>query len=205
MKYLLLVLSLCTGTTFASTLSIAPPGGVYATNEAAQLITLENYGDKPISLQVRTFSWTQPGDTLTPTKALVATPGMMTIAPGAKQILRVMRTKQTAGNYRVVINELPPAIPTKGVNVVMTYSLPFIYEDLATSAPALKASWANGTLTLTNSGDKAARVLEIDAGTWKQQAPGWVLPGGSLTLPTPAKPSSLQVKFNASTQTLQVL
>lgn len=205
MKYTLLALCLFASPAFAGTLSIAPPGGVYPQNEGAQIITLENQGDKPLSLQVRTFAWAQPGDTLTPTKALIASPSMMTIAPGAKRVLRVMRTKPTAGSYRVLVNELPPPITAKGVNVVMTYSLPFVYEDPNASAPVLKGTWAAGKLTLTNTGGKAAKILTVDAGSWKKTAPGWVLSGGSLVIDAPAKPTSLNVQFNAAQfQTLQV-
>ena len=101
------------GTAEASSLSVSPTSiDVLAPQQAAAL-ALRNGGDKPLNAQVRVFRWRQPGgeDVLEPAKAVVASPAIIEIKPGADYTIRIVRTSREPvkgeENYRVVVDELP--------------------------------------------------------------------------------------------------
>lgn len=77
-----------------------------------------NAGSNPINAQVRVFHWSQSdyGDKLAASQGLVISPPMLTLAPGGRQLIRVIRTgppPATEDAYRLSINELPPSVPKK--------------------------------------------------------------------------------------------
>lgn len=91
---------------FPVTLEVTAPG-------ATSVVTLKNDGREPITVQARVFEWTQDAgrESFSATRKVVASPPMTQLAPGATQVVRVIRTNKgkVSGEeaYRVFIDELP--------------------------------------------------------------------------------------------------
>ncbi|PNS09556.1 fimbrial biogenesis chaperone [Solilutibacter silvestris] len=205
---LLTIALLATAPTMAASLQVAPTGLALAPAQNADVLTLTNSGSEAMRAQVRVFHWTQRDgkDVLEPTHDIVATPAMLSIAPGASQLVRVVRLTPpgaTEGSYRVIVSELPP--PKKqgakiGLQFALEYSLPvFLLPPGApqTGGYALHARRAGNALEVSNSGRMHARLSSLTqvAADGKKTVLfpgllGYVLPGQTMrwTLP-PAKDS----------------
>lgn len=211
------------GVAAASGLQVAPTGIEFLPSSSpAQGLWLTNTGDQPLHAQVRVFHWTQADgkDVLTRTQALAASPPMLTLAPGAQQMVRVIRLgAQNASSedaYRLLVDELPQPDQQKqtGVRYVLRYSIPVFIEpanplDAATIAASLRWSLAReGTgiaLQVQNTGPVHAQLsdvsllppggapIAVSAGLL-----GYVLPGMTmrwpLKIPAAQLPSGTQLK-----------
>jgi fimbrial chaperone protein len=112
-------------------------------------ITVKNGSDQPTSIQIQTVAWSQHDgkDVYTPTKELLVSPPIVTIAPQGEQIIRVaLRRKADATNeltYRISLQELPsqPLAGFSGVQVAMRITLPvFVQSQKGGASP--KVAWA---------------------------------------------------------------
>jgi fimbrial chaperone protein len=118
----------------AGSILIWPVDPVIEADARATALWLENPGKAPITLQVRIYAWSQDGgkNGYAPQDTILGTPPIVSIAPGAKQLVRLTRTTPAlAGReqaFRVVVDEIPTASPaaTSGaaVSFRMRYSLP---------------------------------------------------------------------------------
>lgn len=109
---------LFSGYTAASGLQVTPVTLTLEQTQRAEGIWLSNSGDSPINAQVRVFRWSQSSykDQLAASQGLVISPPMLTIPPGGKQLIRVIRTGSPAkveDAYRLSINELPQSAAKK--------------------------------------------------------------------------------------------
>ncbi|MFG6667118.1 molecular chaperone [Halomonas sp. HNIBRBA4712] len=126
----------------ASSLLIWPLYPEIAQGESATALWLENHGDAPLAMQLRIFAWEQGNgeDRFLAQQAIVGSPPMIEIAPGERQMVRLIRQGEvTAGRenaFRVIIDEIPRAssltahadAANAGVRFQMRYSLPlFVY------------------------------------------------------------------------------
>jgi len=132
----------------ASGLQIAPTGLQIAPGGPAQALWLTNTGDRELRAQVRAYRWSQANgkDDLEATQALVASPPMLNIPAGGRQLVRVIRTGQDAAAgeqaFRLLVDELPQgAATTTGVQYVLRYSVPVFVGAAPASAAALQ--WSN--------------------------------------------------------------
>ncbi len=213
---LALALVLPCGTAGASGLQVAPVGLEFSATTRAQGLWLTNTGSKPLHAQVRVFHWTQQDgkDNLTPTRALVASPPMLDLAPGARQLVRVIRlgTPSSGGHedaFRLLVDELPGSGKDKqtGVQYVLRYSIPVFVEPAGNPPAGITAGslrWsleqANGhaVLQIHNAGSRHARIsavtllppggtpVEVTAGLL-----GYVLPGMTMHWPLKVAPARL--------------
>lgn len=137
-------------TASASGLQVAPTGLEFASAAGAQALWLTNTGDAVLRAQVRAFDWTQVdgADRLEPTQALVASPPMLELEPGERQLVRVIRTAAPATTgveraYRLLVDELPESAQQSGVQYVLRYSVPVFVEGSAPPAAAAPAlNWS---------------------------------------------------------------
>lgn len=106
-------------------------------DQNATALWLENRGSRPAQMQVRVFAWTQPDgeNQYKEQHELVATPPMLTVAPGRRQMIRLSRARAAPADieeaYRVVVDEIPDATAaTQGVGVrfQLRYSLPLFVQ-----------------------------------------------------------------------------
>eukprot|EP01041_Mallomonas_annulata_P028967 gene28967-50872_t len=95
-------------------------------------LVLRNQDKVAIVIQADARHWRQQDgeDLLTPTRELLVTPPIVTIAPGAEQVLRVALRRpldpRQEMNYRIFLQEIapPPQPGFRGVQVALRISLP---------------------------------------------------------------------------------
>jgi fimbrial chaperone protein len=199
----------------ASGLQIAPTSLEMAAAGPAEALWLTNTGDHELRAQVRAYSWSQAGgkDALEPTQALVASPPMLTVPPGGRQLVRVIRTGQDARageqTYRLLVDELPlESSKSTGVMYVLRYSVP-VFAGVS-GTPSLKWSGTQGQdaleLTVSNSGTAHAQIREVSlAAPGAAPIPivpgllGYVLPGATMhwTIALPAGASATNASLKA--------
>lgn len=199
----------------ASGLQIAPTSIEMASAGPAQALWLTNTGDHELRAQVRAYKWTQTGgkDQLDATQALVASPPMLSVPPGGRQLVRVIRTGQDAGageqTYRLLVDELPlEAAKGTGVQYVLRYSVPVFVGVSGT--PSLKWSGAPGhdtlELTVSNSGTAHAQIRDMSLLQPGAAAVpivpgllGYVLPGATMhwTIALPAGANATNASLKA--------
>jgi fimbrial chaperone protein len=156
----------------ASGLQVTPTSLTLAPGRNADGLWLGNTGGQTLHAQVRVLHWTQQDgqEQLAPSHGLVASPPMIELAPGARQLVRVIRTAPSDGGredaYRVLVDELPlaPASPPaqdadgqRGLRFVLRYSVPVF---LTPSGDAQAAPQVQGRLLE----DGGRRVLEVANG-----------------------------------------
>lgn len=161
---------------WGSGLQVAPISLNLRAGQNADGLWLSNTGDAPIHAQVRVFHWTQDGehDQLTPTRDLAISPPMIKLAPGQRQLVRVIRgTAAPPGRedaFRVLIDELPVGENGRedtGVQFVLSYSVPVFLmpQDGAVPEPVLDARLVRdgkqNRLVVTNTGDRHARIAHV--------------------------------------------
>lgn len=188
----------------ASLVRISPLGINLSPDHRAATMTLQNEADTPVSLQVRVFAWQQgeAGMLLAPTTDVVAGPAMVTLAPGATQLIRVLARNPGDGTeraYRVLVDELPSiSTASRGqVQVLTRYSLPLFLEPRVAGLPRVSLAWkhcADGRqfILLANTGERRIRLADwrlLDGTQVLATQPGlagYVLAGSTLALPLPA-------------------
>jgi fimbrial chaperone protein len=165
---------------------IWPVGPVIEADKRAAALWLENPGSAPVTLQVRVYGWAQVDgkNAYAPQDAILGTPPIVSIAPGAKQLIRLTRTVDTpAGTeaaYRVVVDEIPaarsPAETGAAVSFRMRYSLPLFAYGPGLASPdaqtqpaqrqGSKQSLSEGKAALPRSGPpESGPILDWRTGT----------------------------------------
>ena len=101
-------------------------------DQMSATLVLRNQDKEAIVIQADARHWRQQDgeDLLTPTRELLVTPPIVTIAPGAEQVLRVALRRpldpRQEMNYRIFLQEIapPPQPGFRGVQVALRISLP---------------------------------------------------------------------------------
>ena len=200
----------------ASGLQIAPTGLQIAPGGPAQALWLTNTGDRELRAQVRAYRWSQANgkDDLEATQALVASPPMLNIPAGGRQLVRVIRTGQDAAAgeqaFRLLVDELPQGnAQTTGVQYVLRYSVPVFVGAAPGSTASLQ--WSSVIdheqlqLEIRNTGSSHAQVSGVGLvppeGAPVDLVPGllgYVLPGATMHwtvgLPAGANTANARVK-----------
>lgn len=202
-RMLLVALFAAAGNAGATGLQVAPTSLSLAASQNADGIWLSNTGDTALHAQVRVYAWTQQAaaDQLDPSRGLAISPPMLELAPGARQLVRVIRVgAPPSGNeaaYRIVVDELPLDEPAKPVaadaapasaaskgalKFVLRYSIPVFIAPVGDTAiaPKLSASLhrdgAKPTLEVANSGSmhvQLGNLIFVDsAGKRSELVPG---------------------------------
>lgn len=127
----------------AQTLGVQPVNIQLAPGEESASLTIINQGEQETSYQLRAFDWkVQNGDDqLTQTDAVVASPPLGTIAPGGKQLVRLVlrRNPQSAeSTYRIWLDQIPPAAQPGSVRIALRFSIPVFAEPAGRIASDVK-------------------------------------------------------------------
>lgn len=122
-----------------SSLMIWPLDPVIEDDQRAAALWLENRGSQPLSLQVRVLAWSQDdqADGYAAQETVIPSPPMATVAPGQRQLVRLMNTRPAPEGaelaYRVLVDELPAAEGSDdgkqagsamGIRLQIRYSVP---------------------------------------------------------------------------------
>ncbi|MET0254675.1 MAG: molecular chaperone [Luteibacter sp.] len=208
----------------ASGLQVSPIGLRLATSSTAEALWLTNTGSDTVHAQVRVFRWTQVDgkDVLEPSRDLVVSPPMVSIAPGDRQLVRVIRQVAPAGDgtetaYRVLVDELPVDGGDKaGLQFVLRYSVPVFLAPAGDPGmkATLQATWETSPdgprLRVRNQGNGHAQIADV---TWQasdgKRSPllpglvGYALPGATMSwkLPPDARrvAGALRARINGET------
>lgn len=204
-----LLLALClvlssAGPAGAAALSVTPTRLSLAPSDRSGAVTVSNTSDEPTMIQIRGYDWKDDPSisALAPTQAMLAVPTVATLAPGARQVVRVALRRPLQGtteaSYRLVISEVPTPerLQTGGVFMAVSFSLPvFITPPGAEPDPRFRFVREAGdpALTIVNAGSahlhlRGLRLVDATSGeTLHDAATGaYVLPGRTHRWPLPA-------------------
>jgi len=165
----------------ASAFRIDPVSVAVAPDKGSAELRLENADAKPVAVRVTALRWTQADgrDRTEPTRDLVVSPPIFTVAPGARQLIRVgFRSRIPGAAYRLVVEEIPgPKAPGTGISVLLKLDLPFYV--IADRGALATLSWVarrgtDGTLIAEgrNTGTLHAQILAVEARNAAGQAVG---------------------------------
>jgi fimbrial chaperone protein len=199
----------------AASVMIWPIDPTIAAGRNGTALWLENRGETPAVMQVRVTRWSQENgeEVQAQQDSIIASPPMVQIAPGVRQLIRlVMPAKQPRQGeqaYRILVDEIPAAItagpedaaaPT--LRFQMRYSIPlFVYGQKVVgdkkSIPLNPADLScsitgNGTqISLTNAGSRYFRLTDVvlENGTSSLSVSngllGYVLANSTMAWPLP--------------------
>lgn len=212
---LFVVLTVIAPQAYASALLIWPIHPVIENDQPATALWLENRGSEPTLIQLRVFAWEQKNgeNQYYPQEDVIGSPPMMEIAPGQRQLVRLIRQVPTPPGkeqaWRVILDEIPTSgttqatgnVPHGGISLQMRYSLPLfgygegfdVTQEESRHSTALGWRLINDDgrrfLEVTNQGNKHARLTDvaiIEAGRRNVIASGllgYVLAGSSQRWP----------------------
>ncbi len=183
----------------AGTFTISPLRVDFTGATGTAALTVRNEEATPVVVQAEGLAWSQDEgqDALQPTRDLLVSPAVFTLAPGGSQLVRIaLRRGPDATrelSYRMVLQEVPQAASPEftGLQVALRLSIPVFVASLAPSAPDLDWSARTGTdgrttLAVRNAGAANARIHRFalqaaDGKTTLFEQPGlaYVLPGAS--------------------------
>jgi len=115
----------------AQALSVLPVNIFLAPGQKAATLTVTNQGNSDTAIQIRGYAWSQKDgdDQLTASDALVVSPPLASIAPGATQVVRlILRLPPLSGDreatYRILVDQIPPPAEPGIVHIVLRLSIP---------------------------------------------------------------------------------
>ena len=151
---------------------------------AAGLFYVTNHGAAPLTVEIQAMDWAQRDgrDVLTPSAAFFTSPPVVTIAPGARQSVRLLASKP--GAYRLLVSELPdPALDAGRVKVLLQFSVPvFADNEKNAGAPALAFSARrDGEAVILSAVNYGVMAVKLSGpklgGVTLDQGPVYLLPG----------------------------
>ncbi|PYE40382.1 fimbrial biogenesis chaperone [Psychrobacter fozii] len=210
-------LLLSSGLAVASGLQVSPISLSLQAREKASGLTLSNSGNDVLHAQVRVYRWLQDekGDQLTPSRGLLASPPMIEVKPGERQLIRIIRAKappQGTGAvedaYRIAVDEIPvkSVNQTTGLQFALSYSLPVFVQPAGVTKTSPKLQWSTHLqsdgkaikLRVSNSGNGRAQLSALSfvdtAGNSTVINPGllgYVLPSATMNWTLKIPPSVL--------------
>lgn len=197
---------------WAGSFSVSPTRIELQPGQRAAVVTLRNVDAAPLTIQIELVDWSQStgDDQYTPSRELLATPPVFTLAPQSEQVVRIalrgVPDQATEKAYRIFFQEVPRAAEPgfNGLNVALRVGVPIFTQPL--QAAAGKLEWA-----LHEAGDGKLRIEASNRGNAHVQVTGfelsmagvpdrlpveqmrYVLPGATIgwTVDAPVKPATL--------------
>ena len=177
----------------AGTLQINPVLLEVNASRRTALVTLRNEESEPVTVRAYPMEWRQVDgeDRYEETSAVIVSPPIFTIAPGATQLIRVgLRSPSGARQaYRLIVEEVPDARPTNGIRVALRLNLPLYSAIPAGEASSLRwSAWQEGGGWIVEARNEGTGYVRLNpdlaqAGTGIRAADnvnfGTVLPGAT--------------------------
>lgn len=184
---------------FAADLQVSPIRITLDPQNPSAVMTLINRGNSDTLLQLNVLSWAQDatGDVLTPTREVLANPGVFLLKGGEQQVARfALRTGPDIKerSYRVVIQEVPRQRVENGLATVLRLMVPVF---VPTPNPTVSMEWnarqsAQGMeIVIHNVGNTHVQIKRLDlaGGTMAPTSKVvnlYVLPGATGTIRLPS-------------------
>jgi fimbrial chaperone protein len=154
----------------AQSLSVLPVNVFFPAGQKAATLTITNQGKSETAVQIRAFAWNQQdGDDqrLAATDAVLMSPPIATIAPGASQVVRLIlrQTPQDReATYRILVDQIPPPAEPGIVHIVLRLSIPIFAMPAARVLPHLRfhTETDGGELFLVGTNDGLVHELIRD-------------------------------------------
>jgi fimbrial chaperone protein len=131
------------------------------------LLYVANHSGAPMTVQIDIYDWKQSrdGDHLALTDTAYVSPPLITIAPGERQIVRVLaqpKSSESETGYRLRVSELPDAgaKPT-GVQVLLQFSLPVFVKGAKDDRAIAWTATAKGSALELAAQNDGARTLKL--------------------------------------------
>ena len=173
-----LLLTSYVGPSRAATLQVSPILIQFYKGTQSQPIWLTNQGKSPLRAQVRVYRWTQTeeGELLEATNEIMASPPVMEVGAGQRQLLRIVRRNIAPmigeESFRIIVDELPDPDATttseaSALNFLLRYSIPaFISPDSAPSKNLAHQAYGQVLkdplrIKITNSGKSRIRAARL--------------------------------------------
>jgi fimbrial chaperone protein len=135
-----LVVFLAVGATRAQSLRVLPVNIQMPPGQKATTLTVINEGISVTAIQIRAYAWNQPdgNDRLTASDDVLASPPLVSIAPGASQVVRLVLRRTPQGReatYRILLDQIPLAPVPGSVQVVLRLSIPIFAQPATRALP----------------------------------------------------------------------
>lgn len=135
-----LVLLVAGGVVAAQSLRVLPVNIQMAPGQKATILTVVNEGIAVTAIQIRAYAWNQPNgsDQLTDSNEILASPPLVSVAPGATQVIRLVLRKTPLGQeatYRILLDQIPAASVPGIVQVVLRMSIPIFAQPATRAVP----------------------------------------------------------------------
>ncbi|MFZ2649010.1 MAG: fimbria/pilus periplasmic chaperone [Burkholderiaceae bacterium] len=202
--------------------SVSPVRIYMSPQERANAVTVVNEGDEPVVMQADLFAWRQSAtgdDQLVPTEDLLLSPPIISLAPRARQVVRLARLVAMAPgeqtSYRMILREVVEARPKQGqqsVQVALAFSIPVFFTPPAAKRLVdcqAERSASRVSASCGNRGSAYAQPREFvlrggDGSVWaSRDSGGYILPGARRSFEL--KPAGPDVPADSSgTATLAV-
>jgi fimbrial chaperone protein len=138
-------------------------------------VTIKNGADEPVTIQIQALSWTQieGKDLYAATGELIASPGLVTLAPHAQQLIRVGLRRKTDNDvelaYRLNFQEMPAQASSDlpaGKSALLRIGMPVFVQPNAGNT-ALKLRWSmlrssDGIIKISVLNQSNSRVKVLD-------------------------------------------
>ena len=113
----------------AQALSVLPVNIFLLPGQKAASLTITNSGTAEPTVQIRVYTWNQKDndDQLKASNAVVVSPPLARIAPGAQQVVRLILRELPQGReatYRLLVDQIPPPAEAGVVHMVLRLSIP---------------------------------------------------------------------------------
>jgi len=198
-------------------------------SQRSSSLMLRNDDQEPTVIQVLLMAWSQVDgeDVYTPTKDVLVTPPIVTIQPGAEQMLRLALRRpidtQKELSYRVFLQEVPspPRPGFRGLQVALRVSIPIFVKSDQTLQP--KMQWKSTyiekehalRIELINLGAAHVHLYEFSlrnpnshTNLTLQQTAIYVLPGQHhewlLKMDSATRIDSVKLRLKAKTDTEEI-
>ncbi|MDW9900380.1 fimbria/pilus periplasmic chaperone [Sinorhizobium meliloti] len=188
------LLLLYTLTANATSLMISPSSIERVAPDRAAVFHLRNQMDRPISIKVRVFRWSQKGgvEKLEPTGDVVASPISAQLSPNGNRAVRVVRVSKeplrSEEGYRVVIDEADPTRNTpEAESLSARHVLPVLFRPPDVLGPEIELSLTRSDgwlmLVVENKGASRLRLSDVTLAQGsaviarREGFVGYVLPG----------------------------
>ena len=191
----------------AQSLTVLPVNIWLPPGQRATTLTVTNGGTSETSIQIRAYGWNQQAgdDQLAISDAVVVSPPIATIAPGATQVVRLILRQPQQGReatYRILVDQIPPPAETGVVHIVLRLSIPIFALPITRVAPHLQFHIErDGELTYlvaANDGGRHETIRNVVLWTsdgrqmsTKSNASPYILAGATRRWPIDAQGASL--------------
>lgn len=124
----------------AQSLSVLPVNVLFSPGQKATSLTVTNMGTVETAIQIRAYAWSQKDgdDQLTDSDAVVLSPPLARMAPGASQVIRLILRQPPQGReatYRILIDQIPPPAEPGIVHMVLRLSIPIFAQPATRAIP----------------------------------------------------------------------